>query len=329
MSMRVLVSGATGFVGRALCSHLLLQGYRVRAAVRQRRQHEIDDVEQVLIGDIGPTTQWGKVIADVDVIVHLGARVHVMHESAADPLAEFRAINVVGTERLAVQAAIAGVKRLIYVSTIKVNGDETLGKPFTVIDSPQPRDAYATSKWEAEQALQRVAAQTGLEVVIVRPPLIYGPGVKGNFLSLLHFVEKGWLLPTGGCDNRRSLIGLGNFVDFLTLCIRHPAAAGQIFLVSDGEDLSMPELIHRLASAMGRSARLLSVPPSWLWLATKLLGRSGIYQRLCGSLVVDSGYARQVLGWKPPQTVSDGLASTVEEFLQRSVRGVNTKRGRT
>lgn len=315
----VLVTGANGFVGSALCTRLTADGISVTGAVR-RDQPEFSfppDVHLTEVGTINNNTDWSTALASVDTVVHLAARVHVMRESVRDPLAEFRAVNVAGTERLAVQAARAGVKRLVYVSSIKVNGEETLDQPFVESDPPQPGDPYAVSKWEAEQALQRVAEATGLEVVVVRPPLVYGPGVKGNFLSLMGLVQKGLPLPVGRCHNHRSLLGLGNFTDFLALCVRHPAAAGKTFLVSDGEDLSTPELIRRLAAAMGRSPRLLSVPPAWLRVVTRLLGRPGVYQRLCGSLQVDSGLARRTLDWTPPETVNVGLARTVENFLQQ------------
>jgi nucleoside-diphosphate-sugar epimerase len=322
--MKVLVTGPTGFVGMALVDALRREGVQTVEAVRQ----QLAKTDVVTVGDIGATTDWTQALATVSHVVHLAARVHVMHETARDPLAEFRAVNLAGTERLAMQAAAAGVKRLIYVSTIKVNGEETPGKPFAEGDPPQPSDPYAVSKWEAEQALQRVAVTTGLELVIVRPPLIYGPGVKGNFLSLMRLVENGWPLPVGRCNNRRSLLGLGNFVSFLSLCVRHPAAAGQTFLVSDGEDLSTPELIRRLAAAMGKPPRLLSVPPSWLRVATRLLGRPGAYQRLCGSLQINSGHARQALDWLPPETVSEGLVRTVEGFFQQRDGQAATRNGR-
>lgn len=317
MLKRVLVTGATGFVGRALCINLQMKGWVARAAVRDLDVGDLVSRERVVVGDIGPATTWEGALTDVDVIVHLAARVHVMRETEADPLTKYREVNVFGTDRLARMAADAGVKRLIYVSTIKVNGEETQEKPFAESDPPEPGDPYAVSKWEAEQALHRVAGITSLEVVVVRPPLIYGPGVKGNLMNLMRAVQNGWPLPLGSCDNRRSLIGLRNFVDFLTLCAEHPSAAAKTFLVSDGEDLSTPALIRRLAVAMGRPARLLSVPPSWLRTATRLLGRPGVYERLCGSLQVDSGLARRTLGWEPPETVNDGLARTVESFLQQ------------
>lgn len=318
---RILVTGASGFVGKALCKGLVDKGSTVHAVFRATDNAGRNNVrpargsEQVVVGDIGPATDWRKALTHVGIVVHLAARVHVMRESSTSPLAAFRMVNTAGTAHLARVAAASGVKRFIYVSTVKVNGEATDDETFSERNQPGPRDPYAISKWEAEQELHKVAAGTGLEVVIVRPPLVYGPGVKGNFRNLMRVVQRGWPLPVGGCNNRRSLLGLGNFVDFLALCVHHPAAAGQTFLVSDGEDLSTPELIRRLAAAMNRPARLMNVPPSWLRAIMRAFGRAGVYQRLCGSLQVDSSLARRVLDWVPPETVQDGLARTVDDFL--------------
>jgi nucleoside-diphosphate-sugar epimerase len=276
----------------------------------------VSGVRPAVVGDLDSQTDWNAALAGVDSVVHLAARVHVMHETERDPLAVFRQVNTYGTERLASQAAAAGVRRLVYVSTIKVNGEETVEAPFSERDPPQPGDAYATSKWEAEQVLMRVSKSTGMEVVIVRPPLVYGPGVRGNFLGLMRLIDKGVPLPVGSCHNRRSLLGLDNFVDFLAACVDHPAAVGEIFVLSDGEDLSTPDLIRRLAAAMGRPARLLPIRSSLLRLAARMVGRPGIYRRLCGSLQVDSSHARRMLGWVPPQTVDAGLAVTAQAFMQ-------------
>lgn len=265
------------------------------------------------VGDIGPATDWTTVLNGVDCVVHLAARAHVMDDSAPEPLAAYREVNVAGTRRLAEQAAAAGVRRLVMVSSIKVNGERTApGAPFLFSDPPAPEDAYGLSKWEAEQALWLVAAETGLEVVVVRPPLVYGPGARGNFQRLLRWVARGLPLPLGAVENRRSLVALDNLVDLLRVCIDHPAATGQTFLVSDGEDLSTPELIRRLAAAMGRKPRLLPVPPALLRLGGWLLGRSGEVARLLGSLQVDIAHTREILGWTPPISVQEGLRRTVE-----------------
>jgi len=312
---KILVTGSTGFIGQRLCAVLQERGLSVREAVRNTSTVARD---AVAVGAIDEQTNWAPALKDVSVIIHLAGRAHVMHDDSADPLAAYRRVNVAGTSRLAQMAAAAGVRRLVFVSSIKVNGEATDEQPFTEMDTPAPRDPYGISKWEAEEELKAIGRETGLEIVVVRPSLVYGSGVKGNFLSLMRLVHKGIPLPVAGCDNRRSLLGLENFVDFLATCVDHPASPGQTFVLSDGEDLSTSELIRHLASAMGRPARLFSIPPAWLQLAANLFGKSGVYQRLCGSLRVDSSHARRVLGWVPPQTVDAGLVSAVRTFLQWS-----------
>ncbi len=314
---RVLVTGANGFVGSALCQKLSAHGTAVRAAVRSGSfsgPHS-SSVQSVRVGDIHAGTDWSTALTGVTHIVHLAARVHVMHERSRDPLAEFRAVNTSGTVNLARLAVAAGVRRLVYVSTIKVNGERTTGRPFHADDGPQPEDAYAQSKLEAELVLNKVGRDSGMEVVIVRPPLVYGPGVRGNFLSMLRTVEHGWPLPLASCDNRRSLVGLANLVSLLEKCVTHPAAAGQVFLVADGEDLSMPELLRRVAYALGKKARLMPFPPALLRLVATIAGRPGVYERLCGSLQVDVSKTRELLGWRPPSTVDEELARTARWFL--------------
>ncbi|MDZ7641614.1 MAG: NAD-dependent epimerase/dehydratase family protein [Desulfurivibrio sp.] len=255
-------------------------------------------------------------LAGVDCVVHTAARAAVMADPVADPLVALREVNVAGTRRLAEQAAGAGVRRLVFISSVKVNGERTAPEaPFLFSDTPAPEDAYAISKWEAEQALWQVAAQTGLEVVVVRPPLVYGPGVGGNFARLLGLVARGWPLPLGAVNNRRSLVALANLVDLLRVCVDHPAAAGRTFLVADGDDLSTPELLRRLALAMGRPVRLLPVPPVFLWRAGRLLGREAELARLLSSLQVDISFTRRTLGWEPPVRVDDALRETVEGWL--------------
>ena len=316
-----LVTGATGFVGRALCAQLVRTGQHVRACVRtQASGFGMPGVEPVWTGDLTHHSDWSQAIAGCDTIVHLAARVHVMRETAADPIVEFRKVNVAATERLAIQAVAAGVRRLIYVSTIKVNGEAATDRPFQETDKPFPVDSYGKSKWEAEQVLHDIAIKSGLEVVIVRPPLIYGPGVKGNFRSLLRLVDSGLPLPLASCRNRRSFVGLSNFVDLLMQCVLHPQAAGQTFLVSDGDDLSTPELLQRIAQAFGKRAHLFAVPAGGLRLAARLVGRVDIYERLCGSLQVDTGNTRRVLGWAPPETVNAELLRTVQWYLSRRDR---------
>lgn len=326
-AMKILVTGASGFVGKALCSALLCHGYQVRAAYRSAKcQPENSDAlngfvaepeayEAIRIGEIDHKTDWSVALAGVDVVIHLAARVHVMHDDAADPLEAFRRVNTLGTEQLARAASAAGVKRLVYVSSIKVNGEETIsGHRYSELDLASPQDPYGVSKWEAEQALHRIAAATGLEVVIVRPPLVYGPGVKGNFVQMLRVLAKGVPLPLAATGNLRSLVYIGNFVDALEICAIHPEAAGQTYLVSDGQDISTSDLLRQLGKAMGARVRLWHFPLSLLKFAAWLLGRSAQADRLLGSLQIDNAKIRRDLQWRPPYTLSQGLQSTAEWY---------------
>ena len=275
--MRCLITGGNGFVGRALTSHLLASGCEVRLSLRQPlRPDQIVGVETVEIGSLSLKNDWTAALRDVDRIVHLAARVHVMNDKSTDPLAEFRQVNVEGTANLARQAAAAGVRRFVYLSSIKVNGEGTLpGRPFTAEDAPAPEDAYGISKAEAETELRRIAQETGMEVTIIRPPLIYGPGVKGNFSSLINWVRRGLPLPLGNVThNRRSLVGLDNLVDLIWVCVEHPKAANQTFLISDEEDLSTTELLRKIGKALSRPARLLWVPAGLIAFIANMLGRS-------------------------------------------------------
>lgn len=306
------MTGASGFVGRELCPELLRQGHSVRGAFRQDGNGltPVEGVDHVVVGSIDASTDWHSALAGCDAVVHLAARVHMMRESAQDPLAVYREINTEATLNLARQAAQAGVRRFVFISTVKVNG-EGRDEPYCETDMPAPENAYAISKWEAELGLSGVAQETGLEVVILRPPLVYGPGVKANFLRLMHIVQRGWPLPLGAIRNRRSLLYLGNFVDAIRLCVEHPAAAGQTFLLDDGQAVSTPELIRAVARAMGRPARLLAVPVGMLEFVGALLGKRAAVARLAGSLYVDSSTIRSSLGWKPPFSMEAGLAATV------------------
>ena len=310
--MNVLITGANGFVGRALCAELLRCGHTVRGALRQIKGRPVlvEGVEPAVVGTINAATDWKVALAGCNVIVHLAARVHVMDDKASDPLAEFHEVNTDGTLNLARQAAQAGVKRFVFISTIKVNG-EGRDAPYRETDAAAPEDAYAISKWEAEQGLRQIASDTGLEVVILRPPLVYGPGVKANFQRLLHTVARGWPLPLGAIRNRRSLLYLGNFVDAIRLCVEHPAAAGQTFLLDDGGAVSTPELIRAVARAMDRPVRLLAVPVGVLEFAGVLLGKRAAVARLTDSLFVDSSKIRSRLEWTPPYSMAAGLAITV------------------
>lgn len=303
----MLVTGANGFVGRALCDEAAAQGFRVRGATRTVC-HLAGAAENVIVGPCDNETDWTHALFDIDAVIHLAARVHVMHDESSDPLAEFRKVNVAGAENLARQAARAGVKRLVYVSSIKVNGEGTSdNESFTEANSPEPQDPYGVSKYEAEQALHRVAAETGLEVVIVRPPLVYGAGVKGNFAQMLKVLAREIPLPFASVNNQRSLIYVGNLVDALILCAIHPDAAGQTYLVSDGEDVSTSDLLRQLGAAMGHPARLFPCPQALLKLAGRLTGRADQIERLLGSLRVDSSKIRRELGWIPPFTLEKGL----------------------
>ena len=307
----VFVTGASGFVGKALVRKLTADGYSVTAVPRRQDAARHFHCNQVDSYDDGI-----RLITAHSCIVHLAARVHVMSDKADDPRSAFRAANVDLTLNLARHAAAAGVRRFIFLSSIKVNGEETLpGHAFGADDDCAPHDSYAISKMEAEQGLRKIAADTGLEVVIIRPPLVYGPGVRANFAALMHAVARGLPLPLGRIDNRRSLIALDNLLDFIAACIEHPAAANQTFVVSDGVDLSTPELIRRIARAVRKPARLIPVPLWMLKTGAALLGKQEKLQRLCGNLQIDISKTRELLGWKPPFSVDESLRHTAAAEL--------------
>lgn len=320
--MRVLLTGASGFLGAAAWLALQRRGAVVRPVFRTQTSalRSGGGGESAVIGlSLDASTDWTQILVGMDAVVHAAARVHVMHDTATDPLTEFRRVNVQGTLRLARQAAAAGVRRFIFISSIKVNGEATApGVPFFADDLPVPLDPYGVSKMEAEQGLRDIAAETGMEVVIVRPPLVYGPGVKANFQAMMRWLARGIPLPLGAIDNRRSLVALGNLVDLIVTCIDHPAAANQTFLVSDGEDLSTTQLLQRMGQALGQPARLVPVPPALLRLGAALFGRPAVAQRLCGSLQVDISKTRQLLGWAPPLSVDEGLKKAAEGYLREA-----------
>lgn len=308
MTQHVLVTGGRGFVGMALATGALSKGFAVRISSRQKLITPRSRLEFCQVGDLSPTTGWFAALQGVDAVVHCAGRAHVMKDTAVDPLAIFRTINLDGTLNLARQAAEAGVTRFVFVSSIGVNGAQTvLGKPFSETDKPNPHNAYALSKWEAEQGLLRIAAETGMEVVIIRPPLVYGPDAPGNFGSLMRWLRLGVPLPLGAIHNQRSLVALDNLVDLIVTCLTHPAAANQTFLVSDGEDVSTTELLRRMGKAMGHPARLIPVPASILKLAAAMVGKRDVAQRLCGFLQVDIEKTRRLLGWSPPLSLDEGL----------------------
>jgi nucleoside-diphosphate-sugar epimerase len=314
-----LITGATGFIGQATCEQLLARGWAVKGTVRSSSQN-VDRLATGVIpcsvDSMGPGTDWRMALSGIDVIVHLAARVHIMKEIAEDSLMEFRQVNTHATERLGRMAAQTGVRRLVFLSTIKVNGESTGNQAFTEADTPNPQDAYALSKWEAEQALKRVAAETGLDVVILRSPLAYGPGVKGNFLRLLQAVQRGIPLPLASIRNRRSLVFLGNLVEAIITCMTHPQAKGKTYLLSDDEHISTAELISHIAHALRKPARLWPFPVELLRLAAKLAGKSAEADRLLSSLQVDSSKIRSELGWKPSSSLDQGMAETARWFLQ-------------
>lgn len=307
--MTFLVTGANGFIGLRVVEMLERQGVIVRSAVRNLDLTSYPKKNYYAVGDIGPNTDWSVALKGTSVVIHTAARVHVMRETVQNPLDAFREINVWGTLNLARQASEAGVRRLVYISSIKVNGEATFsGRPFKASDTPVPVDPYSISKFEAEQGLLTIAAQTDMEVTIVRPPLVYGPGVKGNFASIMRILKKGIPLPLGAVDqNKRSMVAIDNLTSLLITCAFHPKAANQIFLVKDGEDLSTAGFFRRLGTAMGVPVRLVPVPEVLLRMAIKMVGRSDIAQRLCGNLQIDDGPTRDLLSWTPVVTVDEGL----------------------
>ena len=308
------MTGVTGFVGKALVQRLLAddESRRLVVAVRRGGQRWPEQVLPIVTGDLNPSADWSGALKGVAVVFHSAARVHVMEDTEADPLTAFRAVNVDGTLNLAHQAARAGVKRFVFISSIKVNGESTPpGRAFTEADAPNPQDAYGQSKHEAEQGLRQISADTDMEVVIIRPTLVYGLGVKANFAALMRAVQRGWPLPLGVVHNQRSLVAMDNLVDFIVTCITHPKAANQTFLVSDGQDLSTTELVRGMAQAAGVPVRLVPVPVWVLQTGALLLGKGDVVQRLCSNLQVDISKARSLLGWVPPASVEEGLRRTM------------------
>ncbi|MBB3102670.1 UDP-glucose 4-epimerase family protein [Azomonas macrocytogenes] len=318
--MRVVVTGASGFVGQGLLGPLLQAGHQVTAVSRDALPGLNPAIVLKTVTGLDAGQDWQEILAGQERVIHCAARVHVMDDRACDPLTEYRRVNVAGTLDLARQAAAAGVGRFVFISTVKVNGEQTIpGQPYAADDIPAPVAAYGLSKLEAEQGLQALCAATGMELVIIRPVLVYGPGVKANFRSMMKWLYRGIPLPLGAIDNRRSLVALTNLADLIVTCVAHPSAANQVLLVSDGEDLSTADLLHRLGRALGRPAHLLPVPPTLLETGARLLGKAALAQRLCGSLQVDIGKTRALLGWNPPLRVEAALHETARHFLEHEV----------
>lgn len=300
----VLLTGGSGLVGGALLQRLSGMGI---TAVGRTKPDNVGG--RFFSSDINRNSDYSAALADIDIVIHSAARVHVMDDKATDPLAAFREVNTFGTVNLARQAAASGVKRFIFISSIKVNGESTQnGSFFRYDDMSKPEDAYGISKAEAESGLQQISAQTGMEVVIIRPPLVYGPGVKANFAAMMKLARINLPLPLGAIKNKRSLVALDNLVDLIVTCIDHPKAANQTFLVSDEQDVSTTELLQMMTRAAGKTPRLLPVPVSWLRLAAKLTGKQAVIDRLCGNLQVDISHTKDTLGWVPPVTVEEGIA---------------------
>ena len=311
--MTVLLTGASGFVGKAVLKTAQQRSLKIRPVFRSMDSAK-GHPEAVLVSGLDGSADWSQALKGVDVVIHAAARAHIMREEALDPLAEYRRVNVEGTLNLARQAAAAGVRRFVFISSVKVNGEATApGRPFIADDAPAPEDAYGLSKAEAEAQLKQVAQEMGMEVTIIRPPLIYGPGVKGNFASLISWVRRGLPLPLGGVThNRRSLVGLDNLVDLIMVCVVHPKASNQTFLIADGEDLSTTELLRKIGKALGRPARLLWVPAGLITFVAGMLGKKTISERLVGSLQVDIHKTCELLDWKPSVAVDEGLRRAME-----------------
>ncbi len=312
------MTGASGFIGQTLIPILKSQNIEVLQVTRQQTDSKMNSL---FVPDFAAKHAWQGLLLNCDVVIHLAARVHVMHDEALNPLEAFLAVNLHGAVNLAKAAAKAGVKRFVFVSSIKVNGELTKKQPFTESDSPNPQDPYAVSKFEAEKALRQIEQETGMQVVILRPPLIYGPGVKANFAALLKLVDKKIPLPLANINNERSLIYLDNFVDAIITCATHPNAAGQTYLVSDGEDVSMPQLIHQIALAFKKSSYLFSFPISAMRFVASFFGKANSVDRLTESLVIDSAKIRRELDWKPPFTMSEGLKETVDWYRKSHQKG--------
>ncbi len=315
--MNVLITGATGFLGTHLIHRLIRDGRYIPTATVRSASCPNTKIRSIAVGDLLPNTDWTAALDKIDVVIHLAARVHIMQDTSDNPLDMFRTINTAGTLNLIQQADAAGVCRFIYLSSIKVNGENTTGrKPFTAVDNCHPIDPYAISKFEAEQGIIELSNQSDMEFVILRPPLVYGPGVKANFLSMMQWLDWGLPLPLGAINNQRSLVAVENLVDLIITCIEHPPAGNRIFLVSDDEDVSTTELLQQIGDALGKPARLLPIPQTYLVKGLSLFGKRAVAQRLCESLQVDICETKDVLNWKPPVSMEEALARTAKAYLE-------------
>ncbi len=319
LNRKVLITGANGFVGQTVCQYLMDSEIPIRKALRQKPDHQ-ESQDCHVIGDINAHTNWSQALNNIDSIVHLAARAHIMKDTSSDPLSTFRRVNVEGTVNLARQAARANVRRFIFTSSIKVNGEKTEGTGFTETDESAPEDPYGISKYEAEQELRQVAKETGLDVVILRPPLIYGPLVKANFYQLMNIIYNGWPLPLGKVNNQRSLLYVGAFASAIKTCLMHPNASGKTFLVSDEKSLSTSELIIKLGEFLNRPPRLLNIPLSWMKLGGKFLRKAAAIDKLTSSLVIDNTKIQQELNWASPYSIDSGMQKTAEWFLANKLQ---------
>lgn len=315
----VLVTGASGFIGSFLCKRLLHEDLKVRGTLLPSEDPSVlvKGVEPITVESLGLNTDWNHALEGVDTVIHLAARVHIMDDKAAEPLTEYRRVNVEGTTQLARESVKAGVKRLVFISSIKVNGEEK-SVPYTENSPPNPTDPYGISKWEAEQALRKIESETGLDIVILRPTLVYGPGVKANFYNMMKIIDLKIPLPLASIKNKRSFIYVGNLVDAIVVSTMHSAAAGQTYFVSDNNDVSTPDLICMMSTAFGVAVCLIPVPESLLRFVAILTGKSKPMNRLIGSLTVDTSKIRRELEWKPPYTMEMGLLDTVSWFKNAS-----------
>ncbi|OUR72752.1 UDP-glucose 4-epimerase [Methylophaga sp. 41_12_T18] len=316
--MKLFLTGLNSFLSQSLIRRLGDTEHSVSGSIRPFSTFKNNIIENITQNELLPDENWSEAILGVDVVIHTAARAHILHEIAADPLKEYRNINTASTLHLAKQAAEAGASRFIFISSIGVNGNSNT-LPFKELDKPAPQEPYAISKYEAEQGLLKIAEETGMEVVIIRPPLVYGPGVKANFLSMIKWVERGIPLPFGAINNQRSLVALDNLVDFIIHCIDHPKAANEIFLISDDEDVSTTQLLRKVALALGKRSMLIPIPVSWMKFVAKRLGKQAVTERLFSSLQVDSSKARDLLGWQPVTTMDEQLTKTVDTYLNEKI----------